>query len=538
MLSAQVRRQQYQYYYYSATKAAAVASSAFLVFANSVENHDGSAGTTLMSTKAGSAACTTSSKNNHTSDGNSRPLPMTNFYFQTKHNSNKNENDKCFQLKRKSLSAAAAVVAQEIIQTYQKRWGQGSKAKVTSCESIVQQEEDIHHHTPYPHDDLHRGHDLATTSTTAPHPKDKSTKEQISTSVNVENKDRYHDDDKCPPTNSTDPHEQKPKEALLYNGLFPLYQLWTPKVPYPQWDKDWDGKQPQPQPTQDGNDKQDVNTPQEQQKKQQQQHQYDERFIRKHGVTRHIILIRHGQYDERHPDDHKRVLTPLGRKQAELTGKRLAEMIQGINEQFGPCHVKVLRVSDMARAKETAEIIAKELPDWVERAEPDALLNEGRPCHTIPGGRVSQKVIEKTDQGHKRIEEAFRKYFYRADLPLCDKGEEKKEEDVSNVDKREDHALTASDEKKDSLQGSSKELEFHPQHEFEIIVCHANVIRYFLCRALQLPPEAWLRLCTFNCSLNYITIRPTGSVSVRMLGDIGHLGYEYSTFSMHHGFNW
>jgi Fructose-2,6-bisphosphatase len=532
MLSSQVRRRQYQYYYHSASKAAAaavvVASSSFLVFVNSGDDHDGS-GSTTLTTKAGGTACTTSSKNNNTSSssgGNSRSLPMTNFYFRNTHYSNKNDNGQCFQLQQPSLLAAAAVVAQEmILQTYQTRWGQGSKkeANVTSCESIVQQQQE----------DIHHDHIL-------PHPAHDDTKEQISTSVNVENnkdqQQQYHDNDKCPPTNSTDPpHEPKPKETLLYNGLFPLYQLWTPKVPYPQWDKDWDGKQPQPQPTQDGNDKQDFNT----QQQQQQQHQYNERFIRKHGITRHIILIRHGQYDERHPDDHKRVLTPLGRKQAELTGKRLAEMIQGINEQFGPCHVKVLRVSDMARAKETAEIIAKELPDWVERAEPDALLNEGRPCHTIPGGRVSQKVIEKTDQGHKRIEEAFRKYFYRADLPLCDKGEEeKKEEDVSNVDKREDRALTASDEKKDSWQGSSKELEFHPQHEFEIIVCHANVIRYFLCRALQLPPEAWLRLCTFNCSLNYITIRPTGSVSVRMLGDIGHLGYEYSTFSMHHGFNW
>lgn len=66
----------------------------------------------------------------------------------------------------------------------------------------------------------------------------------------------------------------------------------------------------------------------------------------------------------------------------------------------------------------------------------------------------------------------------------------------------------------------------------------ANVIRYFLCRALQLPPEAWLRYCPFNCSLTYFTIRPTGTVSCRMVGDIGHLPYEMSTFSQHAGFLW
>jgi hypothetical protein len=56
--------------------------------------------------------------------------------------------------------------------------------------------------------------------------------------------------------------------------------------------------------------------------------------------------------------------------------------------------------------------------------------------------------------------------------------------------------------------------------------------------ALQLPPEAWLRYCPFNCSLTYLTIRPTGSVSCRMVGDIGHLPYDACTFSQHHGFNW
>jgi broad specificity phosphatase PhoE len=63
--------------------------------------------------------------------------------------------------------------------------------------------------------------------------------------------------------------------------------------------------------------------------------------------------------------------------QADQTGKRLAEMIKGAEDKFGPCKIKVLRVSGMARAKETAEIIASHLPT-VEFAEPDPLLNEGR----------------------------------------------------------------------------------------------------------------------------------------------------------------
>jgi len=182
-------------------------------------------------------------------------------------------------------------------------------------------------------------------------------------------------------------------------------------------------------------------------------------------------------------------------------------------------------VSNLARAKETAGIIYENMGledleggDAVVLADPDPLLNEGRPCHHIPGGPARPSVVERTDEQHPRIEEAFRKYFYRADAP-------KPEESESEVEK--DDATEASEDDKSK-----------PKHEFEIIVCHANVIRYFFCRALQLPPEAWLRLCTFNCSLTYLTVRPTGTVSCRMLGDIGHLPYGMSTFSMHPGFNW
>jgi broad specificity phosphatase PhoE len=169
------------------------------------------------------------------------------------------------------------------------------------------------------------------------------------------------------------------------------------------------------------------------------------------------------------------------------------------------------------RAKETADIIAQHLPG-VTYAEPDPLLNEGRPCHHIPGTPVHEKTIAMTDEHHRRIEQAYQKYFYRSeDFP------------PSRKPTTTDDAATST--------GDDDDDDYH-KHEFEIIVCHANVIRYFLCRALQLPPEAWLRYCPFNCSMTYITIRPSGNVSCRMLGDIGHLPYDVSTFSKHVGFKW
>ena len=108
---------------------------------------------------------------------------------------------------------------------------------------------------------------------------------------------------------------------------------------------------------------------------------------------------------------------------------------------------------------------------------------------------------KEIDENHERIENAFQKYIHRSDS-----------KDAENRD------------------------------EFEVIVGHGNVIRYFFCRyvrvrrdytrfhlaprtalsllnsALQLPPEAWLRMGTFNCSITYIMIRPNGYCSVRMLG--------------------
>ena len=71
-------------------------------------------------------------------------------------------------------------------------------------------------------------------------------------------------------------------------------------------------------------------------------------------------------------------MTKLGREQAHETGKRLAEMVQGVEgDKNSPCNIKVVRVSNLARAKETADIIASYLPD-AQMAQPDENLNEGR----------------------------------------------------------------------------------------------------------------------------------------------------------------
>ncbi|XP_043094712.1 serine/threonine-protein phosphatase PGAM5, mitochondrial isoform X5 [Puntigrus tetrazona] len=90
-------------------------------------------------------------------------------------------------------------------------------------------------------------------------------------------------------------------------------------------------------------------------------------------ATRHIFLIRHSQYNLKGDGDKERILTALGREQAEYTGQRLAAL--GLKYD-------VLIHSSMTRATETASIISKYLPG-VELVSCD-LLREGAPIEPVP----------------------------------------------------------------------------------------------------------------------------------------------------------
>ncbi|XP_067083720.1 serine/threonine-protein phosphatase PGAM5, mitochondrial isoform X1 [Osmerus mordax] len=186
-------------------------------------------------------------------------------------------------------------------------------------------------------------------------------------------------------------------------------------------------------------------------------------------ATRNILLIRHSQYNLSGTGDKERILTPLGREQAELTGQRLATL--GLKYD-------ILIHSTMARATETAHIISKHL-SGVELVSCD-LLREGAPIEPVPPVTHWQPDAVQYHEDGARIEAAFRRYIHRADA--------KQTED-----------------------------------SYEVIVCHANVIRYFVCRALQFPPEGWLRMGLNNGSITWLTIRPSGRVALRTLGDSGFM---------------
>ncbi|XP_010128049.1 PREDICTED: serine/threonine-protein phosphatase PGAM5, mitochondrial [Chlamydotis macqueenii] len=186
-------------------------------------------------------------------------------------------------------------------------------------------------------------------------------------------------------------------------------------------------------------------------------------------ATRHIFLIRHSQYNLDGRADKDRTLTALGREQAELTGQRLASL--------GLKFDQIIH-SSMTRATETTEIISKHLPG-VKKISTD-LLREGAPIEPDPPvSHWKPEAVQYYEDG-ARIEAAFRNFIHRADA--------KQEED-----------------------------------SYEIFVCHANVIRYIVCRALQFPPEGWLRMSLNNGSITHLVIRPNGRVALRTLGDTGFM---------------
>ncbi|UYV76449.1 PGAM5 [Cordylochernes scorpioides] len=186
-------------------------------------------------------------------------------------------------------------------------------------------------------------------------------------------------------------------------------------------------------------------------------------------ACRHILLIRHGQYNMGSKKEIERKLTPLGREQCEKLGQRLQEL--------GYPYERIV-VSTLTRARETAFIVSKHLPGV--QVESCQFIHEGAPIQPEPPISRWKPPPNLFYEDGARIEAAFRKHFFRADPS----------------------------QKKDS---------------YEIFICHANVIRYFICRALQLRPEAWLRFSLHHCSITWLCIKPSGRVICHGIGDSGFL---------------
>eukprot|EP00931_Biecheleriopsis_adriatica_P114728 TRINITY_DN90641_c0_g1_i1.p1 TRINITY_DN90641_c0_g1~~TRINITY_DN90641_c0_g1_i1.p1 ORF type:complete len:365 (+),score=82.62 TRINITY_DN90641_c0_g1_i1:27-1121(+) len=251
------------------------------------------------------------------------------------------------------------------------------------------------------------------------------------------------------------------------------------------------------------------------------------------GKVRHLLFIRHGQYDLE-SDGHS--LTQLGKEQSLLLGKRLAAEALGVRkDRYGEIKVKYAGIwsSDVTRAKETAQILSSVL-EGVPLMDPDPLLAEGKPTvqHPISKGvRIKDADIWEESA---RMEAGFRKYVHR-DVDhkrLHQKMEKQAKKDQKKRALPTEKALGDGyvPEAPTAKNTDPDETKEEPEHIYEIYVCHMNLIRYFVMRALQLPPEAWLRLRGDNTGITEIVVQPSGKVSLYRFADVGHLPIEMMTF--------
>ena len=58
---------------------------------------------------------------------------------------------------------------------------------------------------------------------------------------------------------------------------------------------------------------------------------------------------------------------------------------------------------------------------------------------------------------------------------------------------------------------------------FEIVVCHGNLIRYLVCRALHVAVARWTRMNSNHCSTTRILVRDTGAIRVVTYNETAHL---------------
>lgn len=197
------------------------------------------------------------------------------------------------------------------------------------------------------------------------------------------------------------------------------------------------------------------------------------------SAVRHIYLVRHGQYEIGETEPQKRILTELGRNQAEITGERIQDLL---GEKITHCYI-----STYPRAMETGHIILKHLDKEIP-VDYSELVREGAPIAPIPAPEHWKPEPWEFHRDGARIEAAFRSFIHRA----------------------------------------------HPsqsEESHDIVVCHGNVIRYFVCRALQNDPEGWLRLSLANCSITHLVVKPNGNVTLRGLGEKGHLPSDMVTYN-------
>jgi serine/threonine-protein phosphatase PGAM5 len=181
---------------------------------------------------------------------------------------------------------------------------------------------------------------------------------------------------------------------------------------------------------------------------------------------RYVYLIRHGAYtpEDDRDDREGNGLDSLGREQARWVGERLASL---------PVPIDTLVSSEFMRAQQTADIIGRLIGRPAGR---DSLI-----CECSPRSDRPDFTTGRSREEPGRCDEQLRRAWSRYMRPSPD---------------RDVH---------------------------EVLVCHGNVIRWFVTRALGADTRRWASMEIANASLTLIQVRSDGTTRLVMFDDVGHL---------------
>ena len=216
-------------------------------------------------------------------------------------------------------------------------------------------------------------------------------------------------------------------------------------------------------------------------------------------AVRHIYLVRHAQREPvAGPDSFGPGLSLLGWKQAQLTARRLATI-----------NADVIYTSSLRRTMETARIIALQFADIPIRPSP--LLWECIPA--MPDYAIAwQKAHLNTDTSTIKVPPEITPWVGLWNDDISER----------EIDEGFDQARQAWQKYFIPARGKDRH---------DVIVCHGNILRYFVMRALIVPPEAWRNTDIYNCGISEIVIESDGRIMLLSHNDNGHLPPEMKTFN-------
>jgi serine/threonine-protein phosphatase PGAM5 len=196
-------------------------------------------------------------------------------------------------------------------------------------------------------------------------------------------------------------------------------------------------------------------------------------------TLRTLYLIRHGQYETGDPHRDGGSLTPLGNKQAQYVAKAFAQI---------PVHT--IYASTMLRAVETANIIAKTIEMSYQTTE---LLREAIP--SIPP-RIAEQILALMKNDPNLTHESIHEERKRADAAF-------------------EHFFTAAAENAQPIN--------------ELLVCHGNILRYLICRAIDINVDTWAKMNINHCGISSISIDSQGRMRLVTHNETRHLPIQYIT---------